>query len=72
MGLGLSKKGNKKAYPIPVVKEKLPHKNVLPEFLVEGNRMSRVADPSSEIDNPLDLGPGEITRQAKCRDPMRD
>ena len=31
----------------------MPHKNVPPEFLVEGNEMPRVADPLCEIDNPL-------------------
>jgi len=56
LGRGLSKRGKEKANPIPVVEEKLPHKNVLPEFLVEGNKMPRVADPSSEIDNPLHEG----------------
>ena len=53
LGRGLSKRGEEKANPIPVVKEDLPHKNVLPEFLVEGNTMPRVADPPSEIYNPL-------------------
>ena len=39
-----------------MVKEELPHQDVPPEFLVEGNKMPRVADPSSEIDDPLHEG----------------
>ena len=56
LGGGLSEGGKKKANPVPLVKEKLPQKNVLPEFLVERYKMPRVADPSSEIDNPLHEG----------------
>jgi len=56
LGRGLSEGGEKKANPIPVIEEKLPHKNVLPEFLIEGNKMPQVADPPSEIDNPLHKG----------------
>ena len=47
----LSERGKKKADHIPVFKEELPHTDV--QLLVEGNKVPRVADPSSEIDDPL-------------------
>ena len=48
--------GVKKAYPIPVRKERLPHDNIVPKFVVEKNNLPQVVMVLGQVHNALQKG----------------